>query len=72
MICSKCFGSRSRKLGWEKPFIADNNKELEGEAFFDDSFNQWVAENNKIGLDIGRIHLHPLMDESTIMDLKDD
>ena len=34
MICSKCFGSRSRKLGWEKPFIADNNKELEGEAFF--------------------------------------
>ena len=50
----------------------DNNNELEGEAFFDDSFNQWVAENNKIGLDIGRIHLHPLMDESTIMDLKDD
>ena len=50
----------------------DNNNELEGEAFFDDSFNQWVRENNKIGLDIGRIHLHPLMDESTIMDLKDD
>ena len=50
----------------------DNNNELEGEAFFDDSFNQWVTENNKIGLDIGRIHLHPLMDESTIMDLKDD